>query len=40
MFLHTVGHNVRNRVVGTTFGRSGETISRYFNTIFYVVGEL
>jgi hypothetical protein len=40
MFLHTVGHNVRNRVVGTNFGRSGETVSRYFNKVLHAVEEL
>jgi hypothetical protein len=40
MFLHTVGHNVRNRLVGTNFGRSGETVSRYFNKVLHAVGEL
>jgi hypothetical protein len=40
MFLNTVGHNLRNRVVGTNFGRSGETISRYFNKVLHVIGEL
>lgn len=33
MFLHTIGHNVRNRVVATNFGRSGENVSRYFNKV-------
>jgi hypothetical protein len=27
MFLHTIGHNVRNTLVDTNFTRSGETIS-------------
>jgi hypothetical protein len=27
MFLHTIGHNVKNRVVDTNFSRSGETVS-------------
>nr|CAE03671.3 OSJNBa0042N22.14 [Oryza sativa Japonica Group] len=40
MFLHTFGHNVRNRVVATNFYRSGETISRYFNLVLHAVGEL
>ena len=30
MFLHTIGHNVCNRVIGGNFIRSGENISRYF----------
>jgi hypothetical protein len=29
MFLHTIDHNVRNRLVGTNFARSGESVSRY-----------
>lgn len=40
MFLHTIGHNVRNRLVGTNFARSGETVSRYFNKVLHAVGEL
>ncbi|WVZ50978.1 hypothetical protein U9M48_002174 [Paspalum notatum var. saurae] len=40
MFLHTVGHNLRNRVVGHNFHRSGETVSRYFNKVLCAVGEL
>ncbi|XP_058114233.1 uncharacterized protein LOC131257354 [Magnolia sinica] len=31
MFLHTVGHNVRNHVIGHRFIQSGQTISRYFS---------
>ena len=27
MFLHTVGHNLRNCVIGFYFKRSGETVS-------------
>jgi hypothetical protein len=40
MFLNTVGHNLRNRVVGTNFGRSGETVSRYFNKVLHAIREL
>jgi hypothetical protein len=40
MFLHTIGHNQRNRVVATNFGRSGETVSRYFNKVLHAIGEL
>ncbi|XP_040384639.1 protein ALP1-like isoform X1 [Oryza brachyantha] len=40
MFLHRVGHNVRNRVVGANFARSRETVSRYFNKVLHAVGEL
>ena len=27
MFLHTLGHNLRNRKIGHNFGHSGETVS-------------
>ena len=40
MFLHTVGHNVRNRVIGSNFGRSGEVVRRYFNIVLHAIGEL
>lgn len=40
MFLNTVGHNLRNRLVGTNYGRSGETVSRYFNKVLRAIGEL
>jgi hypothetical protein len=40
MFLHVVGHNQRFRVMHNTFRRSIETISRYFNQVFYAIGEL
>jgi len=40
MFLHIVGDNVRNRVIGTNFGRSGEMVSRYFNKVLNAIGEL
>jgi hypothetical protein len=40
MFLHVVGHNEKFRVVDLTFRRSGETISRFFQRVLYVVGEL
>ena len=40
MFLHTVGHNVRNRVIGSNFGRSREVVSRYFHTVPHAIGEL
>jgi hypothetical protein len=33
LFLNTVGHNLRNRLVATNFDRSGKTISRYFNKV-------
>ena len=40
MFLHTVGHNLRNRLVHTNYDRSGETVSRYFNKVLHAIGEL
>jgi hypothetical protein len=40
MFLNIVGHNLRNWVVGTNFGRSGETVSHYFNKVLHAIGEL
>ncbi|KAJ1278064.1 hypothetical protein BS78_04G051500 [Paspalum vaginatum] len=40
MFLHVVGHNQRFRVIGLTFRRSIETISRIFQEVLYAVGEL
>jgi hypothetical protein len=40
MFLNTIGHNLRNRVVGTNFDRSGEKESRYFNKVLCAIGEL
>jgi hypothetical protein len=40
MFLNTVGHNLRNRLVATNFDRSGETVSRYFNKVLHAIGEL
>jgi hypothetical protein len=30
MFLHTIGHNVRNRLVGTNFSMSSNIVSNYF----------
>jgi hypothetical protein len=40
MFLHTIGHNVRNKVVGTNFDRSGETVSRYFHVVLRAIGDM
>jgi len=40
LFLHTVGHNVRNRVHDVNFLRSGETISRHFQNVLHAIGEL
>ena len=33
MFLHTLSHHVKNRTIGSRFFRSGETVSRYFNSV-------
>ena len=40
LFLDTVGHNVRNKVLGISFIHSGETISRYFQLVLHVIGEI
>ncbi|PKU82988.1 hypothetical protein MA16_Dca009460 [Dendrobium catenatum] len=40
MLLHTLGHSVRNRVIRFNFHRSGETVSRYFKSALYAIGEL
>ncbi|KAL6911793.1 hypothetical protein ACP4OV_000598 [Aristida adscensionis] len=40
MFMYTVGHNLRNALVATNYGRSGETVSRYFHKVLHAVGEL
>jgi hypothetical protein len=40
MLLHVVGHNERFRVIDLTFRRSGETISRFFQTVLHAIGEL
>ena len=37
MFLHVVGHNERFRVVDLSSRRSGETISRFFQRVLFVV---
>ncbi|XP_034222488.1 uncharacterized protein LOC117638621 [Prunus dulcis] len=33
MFLHILAHHVKNRTIRNRFVRSGETISRYFNSV-------
>ena len=33
MFLHILGHYMKNRVIQFEFRRSGETISRYFKLV-------
>jgi hypothetical protein len=40
MFLHTIGHNLRNRVVATNCGRSFYTVSIYFRKVLHAIGEL
>jgi hypothetical protein len=40
MFLHIIGHNVKNGVVNTNFSRSSETVSRYFNKVLHAIGDL
>jgi hypothetical protein len=37
MFLNIVDHNLRNRIVGINIGRSGETVSHYFNKVLHAV---
>ena len=33
IFLHILAHHAKNRTIVTRFYRSGETISRYFNSV-------
>jgi hypothetical protein len=40
IFFHTVGHNVRNRLLCTNFSRSGKTVSWYFNKVFHTIEKL
>lgn len=40
IFLYTVGHNERNRVVQDRFQHSGETISRYFNKVLVAISKI
>ncbi|XP_050939301.1 uncharacterized protein LOC103495050 [Cucumis melo] len=37
MFFHILTHDVKNRVLQRKFMRSGETLSRHFNMVFFVV---
>ena len=37
IFVHILGHHIKNRVIKYRFNRSGETVSRYFNTVLNVV---
>jgi hypothetical protein len=40
IFLHTIGHNLRNRVLQDKFQHSGETISRHFNKVLKAINGL
>lgn len=40
MFLHTIGHNVRNRVIQDRYQHSGEPISRHFNKVLDAINGL
>ena len=40
IFLHTIGHNVRNRVIQDRFQHSGETISRHFKRVLKAINGL
>ena len=40
MFLHTIGHNVRNRVMQDRYQHSGEPISRHFNKVLDAINGL
>lgn len=40
MFLHTIGHSVRNRVMQDRYQHSGETISRHFNKVLDAINSL
>lgn len=40
MFLHTLAHNKKNRIIVNRFRRSGETISRYFKLVLGAVCRL
>ncbi|CAL9025415.1 unnamed protein product [Prunus brigantina] len=37
MFLYILAHHVKNRTVHDAFGRSGETMSRYFNSVLNII---
>lgn len=37
LFLHVIAHDVKNRVMSRHFARSGETISRHFNSVLHAV---
>ncbi|KAK3198785.1 hypothetical protein Dsin_022200 [Dipteronia sinensis] len=40
IFLHILAHHVKNRTIHNRFYRSGETISRYFNSVLSAVLQL
>ena len=40
IFLHTIGHNVRNRVLQDRFQHLGETISRHFKRVLKAINGL
>ena len=40
IFLHTIGHDVRFRVVGGRFRRSVETVHRYFRHVLRAILQL
>ena len=40
MFLHTIGHNVRNRVMQDRYQHSAEPISRHFNKVLDAINGL
>ncbi|KAL5805635.1 hypothetical protein ACOSQ4_028368 [Xanthoceras sorbifolium] len=40
IFLHVLAHHVKNRTIRNRFRRSGETISRYFNSVLCAVLQL
>ena len=37
IFLHTLAHHSKNRVMQLVFRRSGETVSRYFNVVLNAI---
>lgn len=37
IFLHTLGHNLRNHKIGHNFGHSGEIVSRYFHKVLKAI---
>ena len=37
MFLHILGHNLRNHKIGHNFGHSGETLSRHFHKVLNAI---